>query len=137
MLPFCAVNTICPVYVPTARVGLVVTIAVSVCGVEQRTQPPKHTFFTESQLPPVAVDTLAVKLKLAPVLAAVKVWGSGSAPPKNCVKLMPFTGRKTLSPTATLTGTVTLLPAERNTSSPVNVPAIRPAFGRLGTDIPT
>src|SRR4029077_4874602 len=77
MLPFCAVNTICPVYVPTGRVGLVVTIAVSVCGVEQRTQPPKLTFFTESQLPPVAVDTLVVKLKLAPVLAAVKVWGSG------------------------------------------------------------
>ena len=126
MLPFCAVNTICPVYVPTARAGLGFTIAVISCGVAQRTQPPKLTLFAVSQLPPVAVDTLTVKLKEVPVLATVKVCGNGLGPPNGLVKLMAFTWRKTLAPTTTVTGTVTLLPADRNTSSPLNVTAISP-----------
>jgi hypothetical protein len=74
----------------------------------------------------VAVDTLTVKLKEMPVLAMVKVCGSGFGPPNALAKLMAFTWRKTLSPTTTLTGTLTLLPADRNTSSPLNVPAISP-----------
>src|SRR4029077_19934220 len=113
--------TICPVYVPTASVGLGFTIAVIVSGIAQRTQPPKLTLFAVSQVPPVAVDALTVKLKAAPVLAMVRVCGSGLVPPNDLVKLMALIWRKTLSPTATLTGMVMLLPADRNTSSPLNV----------------
>ena len=53
------------------------------------------------------------------------------------MKLIPFSWVKTSAPTVTLTGTVTLLPADWKMSSPMNVPAVKPPSGRLATDIPT
>jgi hypothetical protein len=56
-------------------------------GVAQRPQPPKLGLSTESQLPPEEVVTeVTLKLKLVPVLATVRICGSGLSPPKDLVK---------------------------------------------------
>ena len=70
------------------------------------------------------------------MLAATSVCGSGLAPFTGLVKLIAFTWRKTLSPTTTVTGTVTLPAADWKISSPAKVPGARPPPGRLGTDTP-
>jgi hypothetical protein len=64
-----------------------------------------------SQLPPVPVATASkAKLRAVPVLAAVKFCEGGFDPPSVILKLNGLTGLKTLVPTTTLTGIVTLLP---------------------------
>src|SRR5437870_5480927 len=107
-LSSCDVNTISPVYVPTARVGGAVTITLIVSGVVHRTQLFQEVLSIFSQSPPFAVVAKDVKLKLVPVLASVRVCGSGLFPLNDLVKLIAFTWRKAASPTTTLTGTVAL-----------------------------
>ena len=130
-VPSRAVSTICPVYVPTCMVTTAFTTAVRFSGVEHSAQSLKLALFTVSQLPPAAVAALNVNVKSVPVLAIVNVCGSGLAPFTGLVKLIAFTWRKTLSPTTTVTGTVTFSPPVRNTSSPTKVPAINPWPGRF------
>src|SRR5947208_141226 len=102
-------------------------VTVSASGVKQHATPWGEIC---SQLPPVAVAATALKrILLAPVLVIGRIWGKGFAPPNGLVKLRGFTWLKTLSPTATLIGMVTLLPAAEKTSCPVKVPAISPPFG--------
>jgi hypothetical protein len=105
-------NLTCPVYVPAARVTAGFTLTVTERGVVQQ----KPLGETESQLPPVAVNAVAVKANAEPVLLISSVCGSGLAPPNGLVKLRPFCCVKTLSPTVTLTGTVTRLPFVSNKS---------------------
>src|ERR1022692_4349137 len=54
----------------------------------------------------------------------VNTCGSGLAPPKGMVKSRGFTWLKTLGPTDTLTGTVTLQPVVLNKIWPTQVPAV-------------
>jgi hypothetical protein len=86
MVPLCEVSTICPVYVPAARVGSALTIARIFCGIPHKPQPLKLTLATDSQLPPVLVVAAYEKLKFAPLLVTVNVCGSGLAPLKTLVK---------------------------------------------------
>jgi hypothetical protein len=88
-------------------VGLVFTVTVITFGVAQAPHPGEEM---ESQLPPVAVAEVYVKLNAVPGVAIVKVCGSGSAPPYGFVKLIGLTWLNTLGPTRTLMGMVTLLP---------------------------
>src|ERR1700756_4421134 len=90
-----------------------------------------------SQLPPVAVDALAVKLKAVPVLATIRACGRGLAPAYGLVKLSALICRKTLAPTMTVTGTDRLPLADWKTSSPLKGPAPTPAPGGLWGDIDT
>src|ERR1017187_4980972 len=59
----------------------------------------------------------------------VNTCGSGLAPPKGMVKSRGFTWLKTLGPTDTLTGTVTLQPVVLNKIWPTQVPAVTPPPG--------
>ena len=72
-----------------------------------------------NQAPPLAVFATASKATAAPVLATVKVWGSGFDPFNGLVKAIGFTCSNTESPTTTLTGMVMLLLAARNVTWPV------------------
>src|SRR5262245_1744440 len=99
-----------------------------VSGVKQQPTPSGEIV---SQLPPVAATAVALKRMVGPVLAIVKSCGSGFAPPNGMVKLMGFTWLKTLSPTTTLMGMVTLLLADRNANCPTNVPATTPPPGKF------
>lgn len=94
---------------------LALTLTVIVSGVAQQATP---VFAMVSQAPPLLVTAAASKVmlepELSPVLMSDRTCGSGFAPPKGMVKLMGFTCRKTVLPTVTLTGTVTLLPAVCN-----------------------
>src|SRR5688572_5087528 len=96
-------------------------------------QPPPID--TDSQAPPLAVVAAVEKAKFAPVLAITSVCGSGFGPACSFVNVIPFTWLNTSGPTVTLTGTVAVLDPLRNKSWPVNVPAVRPALGRFGTEM--
>src|SRR5579885_1895643 len=98
-----------------------------VSGVKQHPAPTGEIW---SQAPPVAVLAVALKRSdVAPVLATVRSCGSGLAPPNAFVKLIGFNCSKTLSPTTTLTGMVTLLPEAWKITCPTKVPAIAPPPG--------
>ena len=105
------VNVISPTYVPAARV-LAFTLTVIASGVVQQATP---VFAIVNQAPPLPVTAAASNVmlepELSPVLMMLRTCGNGFAPPKGMVKLIGFTWRKTVLPTVTLTGMVTLLPA--------------------------
>src|ERR1022692_4488803 len=67
----------------------------------------------------------------------VNTCGSGLAPPKGMVKSRGFTWLKTLGPTDTLTGTVTLQPVVLNKIWPTQVPAVTPPPGSDAGASPT
>ena len=72
------------------------------------------------RLPPEPVATMALKRRdVAPVLVMVRICGRGFGPPNALLKLMGFTWLKMLSPTATLIGMVTLLPAATKITCPM------------------
>ena len=79
---------------------------------------------------------LAVNVKLVPVLTPVNICGSGLAPLNGLVKLIAFNWAKTVFPTTTLTGTVTLPLADWNTSFPRKVPGVIPFPGRFASTSP-
>ncbi len=76
-------------YVPTAS-DPAVTVAKTPVGVPQKL--PQLGVVTANQLPPVEVDEVTKKLKAVPVLATVKVWGNGFAPPYGMVKAIGLIG---------------------------------------------
>src|ERR1039458_5660986 len=89
-----------------------------------------------SQLPPVPGYTAELKVKLVRGLALLYPPGR-VRPPRGMVKLIGFTWVKTLVPTVTLTGTVTLLPEAVKRSWPTYVPAVEPPPGKDAGVIPT
>jgi hypothetical protein len=93
--------------VPAANVTAGFAVTVIASGVVH--QDPQEVIV--SHAPPFAVFATASKAKSAPVLAMLRICGRGLEPPKGFVKAMGFTCSNTESPTTTLTGIVTLLPA--------------------------
>src|ERR1700688_3062526 len=97
-------------------------------GVVQQSLPRLEML---SQLPPDAVYTAELKLKLVPALTTGRTCGKGFAPPSSMTKLMAFCCLKTFGPTTTPMGIVTTSFAAVNTNWPLNVPAVRPWPGRF------
>ena len=108
--------------------GLAFTVAVTVFGAPVQHPSPG---VTESQDPPLAVDEVVRKEMAAPVVGMLTVCGRGLWPPKGMVKLIALTCARTFAPSTKVTGTVTLLPGVRKTSSPTKVPASSPPPGKL------
>jgi len=94
-------------------------------GVAQQSVPRLERV---SQLPPDAVYTAELKKKFVPVLAIANTCGR-EFPPSGIVKAIGFTWAKTLAPTTTLTGIVTMSPPVCNTTWPSKVPVVAPPPG--------
>src|SRR4051794_18413934 len=110
-------------------------LTVTTFGVAHSPQFP--ALAVANQAPPLPVVGLTVKLNAVPVLAMFSVCDNGFEPPNAFVKKSAFAWTKTAGPTVTLTGILTLLPADVKTNSPIKVPASNPCPGRLLATTPT
>src|SRR5580700_2345755 len=111
-----------------------VTLTANECGVAQQSRLFGDT---DSQLPPLPLAATGVKpISELSVASIFRICVSGLAPPNDAVKLRGFTCTKTLLPTVTATGMVTLSPLVLRSSSPTKVPAVAPPPGRADGVMP-